>query len=148
MTRTTNVDNFTNVDASSWGEAIRPSHVANQYRIGGRTTSVRISRSSGAIRANMFSIAGADSTHFSRNGRVSFSDLTSVKEERNATGIDQKKHNVAVAATLNSAPVFRASDGKPMFLQKISSGVGACSINIVSSGNNVLKNVRKFRSEI
>jgi hypothetical protein len=71
------------------------------------------------------------STKDSRKGSVSFNELTSVREDKNATGIDQKKHSVMVAARLSSLPVLRALLGRPTLSQNTSLGSGAPSTVIL-----------------
>lgn len=128
---TINVQSFTNNEASSAGEEICPSQVANHFNTKGRTVSFKARSSRGAIKANKGSTMGNLSTEDSRKGSVSFNELTSVREDKNATGIDQKKHSVMLAARLRSLPVLRALLGRPTLSQNTSLGSGAPSTVIL-----------------
>ena len=71
------------------------------------------------MRAIIGSIQGCASMKLPRPGRVFFNELTSVRDEINATGIDQKMHSVAVAATLKALPVRLARIGMPTLRQNM-----------------------------
>lgn len=109
-------------------------HIRNvglTFKITGKTASFKVRRRSGASKASSDSKAGKASTHFARVGSFSFKELTSVIEEKNATGIDQKKQRMDVANVLRTRPLLLAFAGKPTFRQKISSGSGAGSTHIL-----------------
>jgi hypothetical protein len=88
-------------------------------RMNGSTVSLRRRSINGAMRAMIGSTQGCSSMKLPRPGKVFFSELTSVSDEMNATGMDQKMHSVAVAATLKALPVRLARCGIPTFLQKM-----------------------------
>jgi hypothetical protein len=108
-----------------------PSQVANHFNTKGRMASFKQRSSRGAIKANKGSTAGNLSTKDSRKGSFSFNELTSVREDKNATGIDQKKQSVMLAARLRSLPVLRALLGRPTLSQNTSVGSGAPSTVIL-----------------
>jgi hypothetical protein len=112
-----------------------PSHVEKIVKIFGRIPSFNARRRRGARSAKIFSREGTASTHLARRGSFSFKEFTSVNEDINATGMDQKKQRAVVAAKLKSLPVFRALDGSPTFRQKMSSGLGAGSTSILLAVN-------------
>lgn len=56
---------------------------------------------------------------------------TYVRLDRKATGIDQKKQSIMLAARLRSLPVLRALLGRPTLSQNISLGSGAPSTVIL-----------------
>jgi hypothetical protein len=128
---TINAQSFTNKEASSAGLEICPSQVANHFNMKGRKASFKERSNRGAIKANKGSTLGNLSTKDSRKGSFSFNALTSVREDTNATGIDQKKHSVMLAARLRSLPVLRALLGRPTLSQNTSLGSGATSTVIV-----------------
>mmetsp|Transcript_80464 Transcript_80464/g.120930 ORF Transcript_80464/g.120930 Transcript_80464/m.120930 type:complete len:134 (-) Transcript_80464:499-900(-) len=122
---------FSNRDASRIGEETCPSHAANHLSMDGRTSSLSSRSSNGATRARNPSIQGAFSIQSSKRGSFCFSELISVNDDKNALGIDQKKHRNDVATMLNNQPVRLAFDGKPTFRQKISPGLPAGSTVMV-----------------
>jgi hypothetical protein len=124
---TIKAQSFTNNEASRAGEEMCPSQVANHFNADGRTRSFKERSSRGAIKAKKGWTLGYLSTKDSRKGSFSFNALTSVKDERKATGIDQKKHSVILAARLRSLPVLRALLGRPTLSQNTSLGSGAPS---------------------
>ena len=128
---TTNAASLTKVDASNWGLAIWPSQAAKILRMDGRIPSFNARRSSGANKANVCSREGCDSIHSPRSGSVSFKELSSVNDDKNAIGMDQNKHNAVVAAKAASLPVLLELSAKPMFRQKIWFGSGAGSTIIL-----------------
>jgi hypothetical protein len=70
-------------------------------------------------------------------GSFTFKELTCVIEEMKATGNDQNRHRVIVAAVLKTDPVLRALSGRPTFRQNTSEGDGASSTNILVAINMV-----------
>ena len=130
---TTKVESFTNVDTSSSGEPTSPSQALNTFKAVGKTPSFSTSKMRGAIVAKKASNHGTSSTHLARVGNFCFNESTSVSDEMKATGIDQKKHKLAVAAKLNSLPVLVAWSGSPTLRQNTPSGGGAaCTIIAVA----------------
>ena len=75
---TINAQSFTNNEASSAGEEMWPSQVANHFNTKGRTASFMERSNRGAIKAKKGSTLGYLSTKDSRKGSVSFNELTSL----------------------------------------------------------------------
>jgi hypothetical protein len=101
----------------------------------GSTISFSIRSASGAIKAKPVSRAGTASIHSARSGNLCFKELISVREDKNALGIDQNKQRQHVAAKLSSRPLLFALEGKPTLRQNISSGFGAGSTFIIFTLN-------------
>lgn len=80
--------------------------------------------------AKKVSNPGHSSSHSASTGTFSFKEFTSVREEKNAIGIDQKKQSTDVATKLNNQPLLLAFSGRPTFGQKTSSGSGAGSTSM------------------